>query len=223
MTPFSSLHLATLAVSFLGLALFMLALPSRGHSYVRYTLAAVLLGSEGVYQMLAVIEGRWSFSSHLPLELCSLTSLGAAFLLLFPAAAPGRLLPFFVFFPVLLAFVTPVPDQAFPHPDYFRFFVQHTAIYAALYYVLRVFRWYPDKKDALYAFLLLQAAALLAAGANWLFQSNYMFLQTPPPEASLYLVAAAHPWYFWNLELLAAAAFAVTWLLFRRKQPSSAS
>lgn len=173
--------------------------------FFRVGLAAVLIACEASLQLSYVLEDGWGASS-LPFQLCSMTLLLSAVMLLF---AGKRLYPVVTFLGVLgalQAMITPNLTEPFPEFRYFHFFVAHIGIMMAASYLVAVERYRPTLKSAFGALLWLNALAVPAAITNMVTgTTNFMFLARKPATNSLLDALAPWPWYLLQLELVAAA------------------
>jgi hypothetical integral membrane protein (TIGR02206 family) len=205
---FSISHIAALAVM---LAAMTAVAAGRGKlreakagRVFRIGLALVLIGCEASLQLSYALDDDWGVRS-LPFQLCSITLLLSAVMLLF---AGKRLYPVVTFLGVLgalQAMITPNLAEPFPEFRYFHFFVAHIGIMMAATYLVAVRRYRPTLKSVWAALLWLHALAVPAAIANLASgTTNFMFLARKPATASLLDALAPWPWYLLQLELVAA-------------------
>jgi hypothetical integral membrane protein (TIGR02206 family) len=208
---FSGAHYAALAATaivLLGIAAGRRALRSqRADELFRKGLAAILLLCEVSLQLSYILEGSW-WAGSLPFQLCSLTLLLSALLLL---TGWKSLLPVIVFLGTLgalQALLTPNLDVTFPQFRYFQFFIAHIGIMATAVYAVAVRQYRPTLRSAAAAWIWLHILAVPAAIVNGLTgTTNFMFLARKPSTASLLDVLAPWPWYLLQLEFVAIAMF----------------
>ncbi|MDQ0059369.1 YwaF family protein [Paenibacillus harenae] len=206
---FSAAHYAALlaaAVVFAWIVLQRrkLRVPSVNRTF-RWVTASVLIGCEVALQASYLIEGEWSYGS-LPLQLCSLTLLLAAALLMTGSKRLYDIVFFLGILGALQALITPNLGQDFPHFRYFHFFIAHIGIIAAGLFVIAVERYRPTYKSVCNAWIWLHILAVPAAAVNYMTgYTNFMFLARKPGTASLLDMLAPWPWYILQLEVVVIA------------------
>lgn len=168
----------------------------------RWATAVVLLCCEVTLQASYLIMDEWSFGS-LPLQLCSITLLIAAALLMTGSKRLYDIVFFLGILGALQALVTPNLDQTFPHFRYFHFFIAHIGIIAAGLFLIAVERYRPTYKSVIRAWIWLHIVAIPAAAVNYMTgYTNFMFLARKPGTASLLDMLAPWPWYILQLEIV---------------------
>ncbi len=204
------------------------ASPSR-RRFFRILLAASLLLCEAGLHIWYVSQGIWRTSSSLPLELCGITLLLSAVMLL----TRSRLLYSFLFFAgiggALIALLTPNLLYPFPHFRFLLFFMAHGAIIWASLYMTWVEGFRPSWKGIAFTMLVLNLVAALVYGSNSLLGSNYMFLMHKPSTASVLDFFGPYPYYLLVEEgfallifvLMYACFFALPELAGRRRRKDS--
>lgn len=218
---FSVAHIAGLAAAgliFIGIIVFrkQLRKPQLNQA-ARVGLALMLLCCEVSLQLSYVLEHRWNAGS-LPFQLCSMTLLLSALLLLTNNKRLYSIIFFLGSMGALQALLTPNLDETFPHFRYFNFFIAHIGIIATGLFITAVERYRPTFRSMLMTLLWLHVLAVPAAIANiWTGRTNFMFLARKPSTASLLDLLAPWPWYLLQLEavaivicLLLLAAFKLT-------------
>lgn len=171
----------------------------------RIGLALVLIACEASLQVSYIVQGEWGVSS-LPFQLCSITLLLSAVMLLFDSKPLYPVVAFLGVLGALQAMITPNLAEPFPEFRYFHFFIAHIGILMAAAYLVAVHRYRPTLKSAFGALLWLHVLAMPAAIANIASgTTNFMFLARKPATASLLDALAPWPWYLLQLELVAAA------------------
>jgi len=201
----SAAHLAALAFSLAAWAIMIryrerLRQP-RANRIMRWSLIGVLFASEVSLQLWHVVNGTWGVQAW-PLQLCSMTLLLSAVLLL----SRGRRLYEICFFLGILgalqALLTPNLDYTFPHFRYVQFFLAHSAIIATSVFMTAVERYRPTAGSVVRAVLWLHVLAVPAYLANLWTGSNFMFLSRKPSTGSILDLLAPWPWYLLQLELI---------------------
>ncbi|MHA7963800.1 YwaF family protein [Paenibacillus sp. CAU 1782] len=206
---FSGAHYAALAATVIVLLAIVVgrrALRSpRADGIFRKGLAALLLLCEISLQLSYVLEGSWGAGS-LPFQLCSLTLLLSALLLLTGWKSLFPVIVFLGMLGALQALLTPNLDETFPQFRYFHFFIAHIGIMATAVYAVAVRQYRPTLRSAAAALIWLHILAVPAAIVNMLTgTTNFMFLARKPSTASLLDALAPWPWYLLQLELVAIA------------------
>lgn len=180
----------------------------------RLLLAAVLLGSELCLQLWYVSQDIWKPRHSLPLELCGITLLLSAVLLL----TRSRLLYSFLFFAgiggALVAFATPNLVYPFPHFRFLQFFIAHTAIILTPLYMTWVEGYRPTWKSVGFTMLCLNGLAAVVWMINRELGSNYMFLNRKPDTYSVLNHFGPYPNYLLAEEVLAFGLFSFMYAAF---------
>lgn len=116
--------------------------------------------------------------------------------------------------------MTPNLDYAFPHLIYFHFFIAHIGIVAASLLMIAGYGYRPTLGSIGRTMLYLNVYALIVFIANWILDSNYMFLARKPSTASMLDYLGEWPWYILAMEAAALIIFFllyVPFLVVRRK------
>lgn len=189
------------------------ASPSRRRRF-RVLLAVMLLVCEVGLHVWYLSQGIWRTSSSLPLELCGITLLLSAVMLL----TRSRLLYSFLYFAGIggaaIALLTPNLVYPFPHVRFLLFFVAHGAIIWASLYMTWVEGFRPSWRSIAFTMLILNLAAALVYGANSLLGSNYMFLMHKPNTASVLDFFGPYPYYLLVEEGFALLIFVLMYVCF---------
>ncbi|QOS77292.1 TIGR02206 family membrane protein [Paenibacillus sp. JNUCC31] len=180
---------------------------------IRITMACVMFGCESVLQLWYVYGGVWSLQTSLPLELCSLSLLLAALLLLVRSRLLHSALLFAGIAGALMAIVTPNLGYAYAHFRFIQFFAAHACIILALFYMTWVEQMRPSWKSVLGSMIFVNMAALIVYGVDVLLNANYMFLRHKPNTPSVLDMLGPYPLYILGEELLAIVIFSLMYLL----------
>lgn len=223
---FSLPHLLALAVTFCLLTLLYLfrrqLQASAAKRVFRFALAGVLLLSEVAFQLWHVLTDSWSAAYALPLQLCSVTLLLSAIMLL----ARSYLLYEITFFAGIggaaQALLTPELFYPFPHFRFVHFFVAHAGIILACLYMTWVEGFRPTFRSVLKTMGFLNVLLVVAFAVNAWTGGNYLFVSRKPENPSLIDFLGPYPWYILSLEGVAVAIFSLLYLPFWRKTPASA-
>ncbi|GGG21103.1 YwaF family protein [Paenibacillus abyssi] len=227
--PYSPQHavaLATLGIVLVSLVIFRqwLKHPKRARVF-RYGMAGLLLALHGLLHVWYVRAERWTWDESLPLQLCTVTLILSAVLLLY---RNYRLYEFIYFAGIggaLQALFTPVLNVGFPHFWYLYFFIGHGGIIVTAIYMTAVDGYRPGWMSILRTMVWLNVLLLIVYPINVWTGGNYLFVSRKPQTASLLDLLGPWPWYLLWLELVALALFVVLYMPFvvekavrRRKQ-----
>lgn len=181
----------------------------------RVGLSLLLLACEASLQSSYFMEGSWGAAS-LPFQLCSLTLLLSAVLLLSRSRFLYPIVVFLGTLGALQALLTPNLDETFPQFRYFHFFIAHIGIMATATYAVAVERYLPTWRSVAAALVWLHILAIPAAMVNSITgTTNFMFLARKPATASLLDALAPWPWYLLQLEMVALAMCALLYGMIR--------
>ncbi|OBZ18835.1 hypothetical protein A8L34_04575 [Bacillus sp. FJAT-27264] len=193
---------------------FALRTRSRLRLSVRLLLAIILLSSEAGLQWWYISQGIWRTDSSLPLELCGLTVLLSAIMLL----TRSRILYAFLYFAGIggasIALLTPNLVYPFPHFRFLLFFISHGAIILSSLYMTWVEGFKPSWKSLSFTMLCLNLTAACVWVANSMLGSNYMFLMRKPSTYSVLDYFGPYPYYLLVEELFAFVVFLCMYLAF---------
>ncbi|PMB03359.1 TIGR02206 family membrane protein [Fischerella thermalis CCMEE 5273] len=196
--------------------IFFYAAPSikgtRLQSLVRFALIAIILFSEIGWHVWNAWNRQWTLQHSLPLQLCSVTMLLSAVLLV---TRSPRLFPFVYFCGwagALQALLTPVLEFSYPHFRFFHFFIAHGAILWMIVYMIRVEGFRVGFRSIVPVLLQLNLLALLVWVVNAVTGGNYLFVSRKPEYPSL-----LDSWYLLSLEVVAVGMFVLLWLPFARR------
>lgn len=179
----------------------------------RICMAGMLLSMEIMLQSWYGYGGVWSPQTSLPLELCSLTLLLSAVLLLTRSKWLHSALLYAGIAGAMMAIVTPNLGYAFPHFRFIQFFTAHGLIILALLYMTWVEEMRPGWKSVIGSICFVNLAALAVYIVDVMLGANYMFLRHKPDTASILDVFGPYPLYILWEEGLAAALFALMHVL----------
>ncbi len=217
---FGSVHLATLGVLALALAVILAAarrFPEPALTRVSRLFAAVLVAYL-VGAFLTYARQGEPILEALPLHLCDTLFLTGAWMLWTRARLAFELTWFWAMGGTLHGLATPDLDVGFPDWRYCLFFATHALpILAALWGVF-VFRLRPERASIGRAFLGLNVLAAMAALANWALGTNFLYLAGKPAGASLLDYLGPWPWYLLVVEALALVSFTIWYLPFARRR-----
>jgi hypothetical integral membrane protein (TIGR02206 family) len=229
MPQFSDPHLAALAVLLAATAIAIWTArrhPGRPTDAIALGVAAVILAAWAGEYVADVVNGTWSVTYDLPLQLTDAVSVTAALALITRRRLLVELTYFWALTASLQATLTPDLGRNFPSIYYFTYFGYHVgAIVAGCLLVFGCGR-YPRPRSAWRAFAATLAFAAVAGTADLITGGNYMYLRAKPQHNSLLGPMGPWPWYIAGgalvgLALLLIVAWIADW--FRRRDPRAAA
>jgi len=147
---------------------------------IRLVLAFTMILADMSYFWQKMYIGA-DIKDHLPLTICGWAAIIGAFLLL----SENRLLFDINYFWVIAgssnALITPavITNSGPMHFRYYQFWIEHTSIFIALFYMIFVFQMRPTIKSFLRAFVALSMMGALSIYVNsQIAGANYLFLAT---------------------------------------------
>jgi hypothetical integral membrane protein (TIGR02206 family) len=144
--------------------------------YIRYGSTVLGLLFFISVQTLAILEGEWTLAHNLPLNLCTISALGSAYLISSKNEKVFNVMYFWGFGAVLSVLF---PDMAFG-PDryrYWEFFLAHELFMFSYLYLIFVHGFKPGVKEMLKSSLILFILAMVfILPIDLLLDANYMFL-----------------------------------------------
>jgi hypothetical integral membrane protein (TIGR02206 family) len=195
--PFSGLHLFTVTVCALLIALFAMAgralRAGLGEAKLRRSWAIFALA----YWFAYIIWWNWNGIDiyGLPLHLCDFNGLVAPLALLTLNRWARATLYFWSFTLTLQAFVQPLLSDGPAQLPFWAFWTGHTIIMASAVYDLFVLEFRPDWRDLGRAMLVSLAYVMVVTPVNLELGTNYGFIGNPPAEKSIPpFVNAMGPW-----------------------------
>jgi len=185
------------------------AFPGRPASYLGRGIAMVLAAEAATFVLRLAVDGDWTRRNSLPLNLCDVALVIAAFACWFPQWQIGvELTYFWGLAGTLQAVLTPDLSVSFPHMEFFQFVVGHLAIVIGAVYLVVGLRIEPRRGCVPRVFAITAAYTVIVGVVDWLTGSNYMYLSHAPAHSSLLSVLGPWPWY-----ILSAGALAFVLLL----------
>ncbi|WP_145333169.1 TIGR02206 family membrane protein [Paenibacillus xylanexedens] len=216
---FSTSHIVAMIIIFaLVILLFLFRhrlrfMSERSSRLMRIGLAGFMIGCEIVLQFWYVYGGIWSLQTSLPLELCSLSLLLSALLLLTRQRWLFSALLFSGIAGALMAIVTPNLGYAFAHFRFIQFFVAHAMIILALLYMTWVEQLRPGWRSVAGSMIFVNIVALVVYGLDVLLDANYMFLRHKPGTPSVLDMLGPYPVYILGEEVLALVLFSLLYMV----------
>jgi len=223
-------HQSTIAVIAASIAALVIAArvrPGRWTVVAARVLALVILANECGWWVWLWMQGSWSASYALPLQLCDVVAFVAAAALWSQHPLLVEVTYFWGIAGTANGLISPdVPDH-FPGYLFLQYFIAHGAIVAAALFLVLGLRIAPRPGAVARVLGLTVALVVLDAGANLLTGGNYMYLRHTPAVPNLLDLMGPWPLYIGGAAVLAVAIFVALDLPFamsrHRSQPAPAN
>ncbi len=187
-------------------------------------LALVLLAAELSWWAYLLSRGLHAFnlSDALPLQLCDVTIIAAAFALWLRRPLLVELTYFWALAGSLQALLTPDLAQHFPDVLFIQYYVAHGgAVLAAVVLVVGL-RLPPRRRAVLTIAAITIGYAAFIGLVDAATGANYMYLRAKPPSPTPLDLLGPWPWYLVPATLIGAALFFVLDLPFSRRRITAA-
>lgn len=189
----------------------------------RIGLAFILLLDTALFYGYMAAHGQLTFPNHLPLELCD-ASLCLVIIALFTLNKTVFDLAYYgALAGASMALLTPNLWEPFPSFTTVQFFVAHGLIVAGALYLVWSKQARPRPGSVGRAMLGMNIFAAFVGIFDFIFKTNYMYLRSKPPNASLLDLLGPWPWYIVAAECVAWAVFLLLYLPFRAGDRLSSS
>lgn len=176
--------------------------------YTRWTLAVLLLAQELSLSVWRVSIGTWEPGTSLPLHLCGMGIVLAAFLVINRSFLLYELVYFWGLGGAIQALLTPdIGIYGYPHYRFFQFFVSHGTLIFASLYMTWIGGMRPTHRSIWKVMGITNIYLLLIAGFNYLTNGNYLFICHKPVNGSIIDLLGPWPWYILSLEVVAVISF----------------
>lgn len=174
----------------------------------RLSLALLLILQEISFHVWNIYIGDWSIKYTLPLQLCGISTILSAVMLINNSFYVYEVVYFWGIGGAIQAIMTPeIGVYTYPHYRYFQFFLGHGAIIAACIFMTFVQGYSPKFKSVLKAMAALNIYAAFVAVFNKITGANYLFICQKPEVSSIMDYLGKWPWYILSLEFVAFAIF----------------
>ncbi len=151
-----------------------------------------------------IAEGTFTVKASLPLSLCDVALVIAAFACWLPSRALlVELTYFWGLAGSLQGVLTPDLTQRFPELQFFVYVVGHVGIVTAAIYLVVGLRCRPRPGAVWRIWFLTLGYAAVVGAVDWATGADYMFLRAKPSTASLLSVLGPWPWYIAGAAVLA--------------------
>lgn len=150
----------------------------------RYTLAGLLILQQAGWLIWEIATGRFTIQLSLPFNLCDLSNILCAVILINKNFKIYEVLYFWALAGTIQSFITPNIYYAFPHFEFFAFYIQHGGEILTILYLTIVTGLRPTSRSILKSFIVLSIYFVFVYIFNLLTNSNYMFLMADTPHPS---------------------------------------
>jgi hypothetical integral membrane protein (TIGR02206 family) len=194
-----------------------------GSKALRIGLAFALLVDSAIYYGFLAMHGQLTFPGHLPLELCD----ASLCLIIIALCTLNKTIFDLAYYGALagatMALLTPNLWEPFPSFGTVQFFVAHGLIVTSALYLVWSKLARPRPRSVLRAMIGVNIYAACVGAFDYFFKTDYMYLCTKPPNASLLDALGPWPWYIVAAELVALIVFLLLYLPFfaRNKQETT--
>ena len=189
---------------------------------IRYSIAAMLVISEGSWHIWNIAIGEWTIQTHLPFHLSAVLVWTSLIMLLTKNYFVYEFAYFLGIAGATQALLTPEAGiYGFPHFRILQTITAHGSIVTAAVFMTIVEGFRPYWSSFIRVFLWTNIYMLLVTGINVLIGSNYMYTIHKPPTASLLDILGLWPWYLLTVELVALVLCSLLYLPFALKDRKS--
>jgi hypothetical integral membrane protein (TIGR02206 family) len=164
-----------------------------------------------IYPIILMWLGKFNYKTDLPLDVCNITALALPFLMWKPTLRYHEVFYFWILAGTMQAIITPHLFNGFPNFIFIKYWMVHSGLVVFTVYVTIVFDLKPTLKSIKRSFLALQGYVIFILVVNLLIGSNYVYLLSKPPTASLLDFLGPWPWYLLVCEVLALLMFFVVY------------
>ena len=164
-------------------------------------MSVILIISWGYALSYELYEGIWSVKHSLPLHLCRISFIIGIFNLWNPKQWMFEWCLFLSIPAGFQAILTPEVPLGEGNWLLFDYYFSHASIIFVPLYLSIVMKMNPRKNAWIKMFLYLQVVALICFPLNYIFDSNYLLLRSPPSIDNPFLFIDKWPWYIFVLEL----------------------
>ncbi|MFP7296194.1 TIGR02206 family membrane protein [Neobacillus niacini] len=220
---FSISHFIIIAILFIGSYFIFFHRETLKDEKWRKTEVAVALSLiviEVSYHIWLYTNEMWDVSHSIPLDLCSISLILSALLLLTRKKLIYEILLFTALLGATQAIFTPLLTFNFPHFRFFHFFYTHLMIIWVVFYYTWVKGYQPTILSVVKMFVFLNLLLPIIMFINTLVDGNYMFLSHKPSTPSLLDILGPYPWYIVSMEFLLIVLSLIVWLIFRKRTSS---
>jgi len=186
--------------------------------YTRWTVAVLLIVQELSLNVWRLSNGSWTAGDSLPLHLCGMGIVLAAFMMVNKNFLLYELVYFWGLGGAIQALLTPnIGIYGYPHYRYFQFFVSHGTLIFASLYMTWIGGMRPTHRSIWRVMGITNIYLVIIAGFNTLTDGNYLFICHKPVDGSIIDFLGPWPWYILSLEVVAVISFYIYYAPFAVK------
>ena len=217
---FGAAHLSILAAVVLAAAVLAVLQRRLGKEakWLRIGIGAALLADSILWYAWQAWMGQPLFPANLPLELCDVTLVLVAIVLLTLYPLLFDVAYYTALGGTTMALLTPDLLEQFPSVAAVQFFVAHGLVVASVLYLAWAGLARPQPGSVWRAMAAINIYAAAVGAFDWKFRTNYMYLAAKPQNASLLDLLGPWPWYLAATEGVALVLFTVLWLPWRLRR-----
>jgi hypothetical integral membrane protein (TIGR02206 family) len=190
----------------------------------RRILAGILLFSQTSFILWLIYIREFSFTTALPLHMCSLFIVLSAFMLLFRSYKIYEFSYFLGTGGAVYALITPdIGFYNFPHFLPVQTMIAHGCLLLAQIYMTAVEGFRPDWRSLRKVYLGVLIYSTIVIVINTIIGSNYLFFAFKPDFPSLLDYMGPWPWYILGIQFIGAATCFLLYLPFYWQDRRSAA
>ena len=214
----SFLHVIPIGVAIVAGGLFINYFRNKGNSLQQkraiHIFACFISSIVIINDTYKISSGNYNLATDLPFHLCSLLALCAPIFTYYRKYWMYEIILFWIVGGTLQAVITPdVVDDVFSL-DYYRYWFVHLGLLIIVFYATFVFNMRPTFKSVIKSFLALQVYVIIMIGINFIFKSNYFYLNSKPETSSLLDYFGDWPWYILVGQIIIIPYFLLIYLPF---------
>lgn len=168
----------------------------------------------GIHTILKLSMGTYTIQDDLPFHICRILALTAPIVYWKENKFWGGIFYFWILAGTLNAVITADIRHAYPHWNYFIYFIMHLGLIPLPIYFTVVLGYKIKLRDLWNAFWMANVFLILTMIINFSIQSNYMFTRHKPEVATIMDALGPWPWYLVALQFIAVILFAILYLPF---------
>ncbi len=166
---------------------------------IALSLAGITFSALIIETVVKLFAGTYDILTDLPLFLCDLVTVMLPFVILKRNRRWIGILYFWAMAGTLQALITPELEEGFPSFYFFRYFIMHAGIVAAVLYTVIVWKFRMTWRDLVNAVIYAQVYLVVVHFINQALNSNYSYTLQKPVDPTILDHLGPWPWYiFWG-------------------------
>ncbi|MEZ4775430.1 MAG: TIGR02206 family membrane protein [Bacteroidia bacterium] len=167
-----------------------------------------------IWTILEVVRGKFNYKEDLPLVLCNFLALTIPIFTFTRNKKVYELILFWILAGTVQAIITPDLQDGFPHYTFWKFWIVHNGLVIIVLYATFVWGYRPTLRGLFRSYIGLEIYFLLMMGINTLLDTNYFYLNSKPPFATVLDLFGPWPWYIIVAQLIVIPYFLLLYLPF---------